>query len=101
MVARPSDDTIDLDQTGEPLPDLVDRVTRSGRPVVIRRGGRVVAAVVPAAGLGALARDRERWEREELALRRISAAFADVDLAEIDRKVAEELAAVRAEDASR
>lgn len=97
LVAQPTDNSIDLERTSEPLPDVVERVASSGERIVIRRGGQVVAAIASAAELAALERERARWEREEVALRRISAAFTDGSLDEIDCRIAAALEAVRTE----
>ena len=61
--------------TANPISELLDKVAETKRPVVLRRGNRNVAVVIPMAEyrqLKRLLRELEDREDAELALKRLS-----------------------------
>jgi prevent-host-death family protein len=89
--------TVRASEARQRFSEIVNRVFREQARVVIERSGIPVAAIVSAEDLKRLERyDRERAARFA-ALDRISAAFADVPLEELEREVARSIAETRAE----
>ncbi len=95
MVAEPFDETYDIDSATESLASIVERVRRSGRRATLTRAEQPVAAIVTLDNDKAIG---ERRAREEAALDRITAAFADVDFEEVERQVAQAVRDVRSAD---
>ena len=91
MVAEPDprdERTIDVESVEEPVADFLERVSRTGGEVVVRRNG------VPLVVIASVASRREidapaAWERDAALLRGVGAEFADVPIDALERRVAE------------
>ncbi|MGH2534209.1 MAG: type II toxin-antitoxin system prevent-host-death family antitoxin [Thermomicrobiales bacterium] len=83
----PVTQTMKASDARQQFSDVINRVYRNQSRILIERSGIPVAAIVPADDLARLDRlERERAERFA-GLRRISDAFADVPVDELEREV--------------
>ena len=88
---------IDIASDSDALAAAADVVGQGGGPVLVRRGGVPIAAVVSLADLARWrAHDQVNIAAED-ALVRIGAAFADMPLDELGARVTETVEQVRAE----
>lgn len=90
-------ETVNLNSTRERLDEIVDRVRRSGDRVVIEADGKAAAVLVSVGDFRRLQQLDVRRERAFEGMQKISEAFADVPLPELERQVELALADVRAE----
>jgi prevent-host-death family protein len=94
---EPVTQTIKASEARQQWGDLLNRVFRKERRVIVEKSGIPVAAVISTDDLARLDRyDRERTERFK-ALDAVGAAFRDTPPEEIEREVGKALAEVRAE----
>lgn len=89
-------DTLDVKSARERLGEIVERVRRDGDRVEIEADGKTAAALVSMADLRRLQASDARRERAFQAIAKISDAFADVPVEELERQVERSLAEVRA-----
>lgn len=92
---NPITQTMNASAARQQFSDVINRVYRNRSRILIERSGIPVAAIVPADDLARL----DRWERERAerfaGLSRISEAFADVPVDELEREVERAVAARR------
>jgi prevent-host-death family protein len=81
------------------LANLVDAVSRKETRVLIEKRGTPVAALVSPADLERLLHIERERETTTRAMERISEAFADVPVEELEAKIDEVIAAERAREA--
>ncbi|MGH2560318.1 MAG: type II toxin-antitoxin system prevent-host-death family antitoxin [Thermomicrobiales bacterium] len=92
---NPITQTMKASAARQQFSDVINRVYRNQSRILVERSGIPVAAIVPAADLERLDRlERERAERFA-GLSRISEAFADVPVDELEREVERAVAARR------
>ena len=97
---EPTTQTMKASQARAEWSQILNKVFRKQARVLVEKSGIPVAAIVSADDLERLARlDAERRTRFE-AIEAIRAKNADKDPNEVERDVAEEIAAVRAEHRS-
>ena len=89
--------TISAAEARKGFSQLLSRVYRKETRVLVERSGIPVAAIVSADDLQRLQRLDEERERGFQAMERISQAFADVPVEELERRVAEAVEQVRAD----
>jgi len=92
----PPPEAVDLDHVDNDLALLVERTAGDGRRLLLRRAGSPIAVVLPVRDVDRL--DRLDGEREDkfAVLHRVSAAFRDVDPAEVEREAVRALSEARA-----
>lgn len=88
---------VDVQEIGDPLGRIIDQVRDHHERLVIEQDGVAVAAMVPLADLRRLRQFDEIWADGTAAMERVSDAFADVPVPELERQVELALAEVRAE----
>jgi prevent-host-death family protein len=93
----PATETIAASEARAQWSRLLNQVVRKQTRGVVERSGIPVAAIVSADDLVLLQRLEEQRERGFAAAERISRAFADVPVEELERRVAEAVAQARAE----
>jgi len=89
-------DTLDVQSARERLDEIVERVRRDGDRVEIEANGKTAAAIVSIDDLSRLRQLDARREEAFAAIAKLSDAFADVPVEELERQVALALANVRA-----
>ena len=92
-----SDERVELERASDVLAELLSSVGTTGRRVIVEDGGRDVGAIVSLADLRRLRNDDHRRAMADAALGRVSNAFADVPIDELEREVATAIAEVRAD----
>ena len=92
----PPTQTMTISEATDLLSGLVEAVSRSETRVLIERGGMPVAALISAGDLERLQQLDVEWQTTTRALERISEAFADVPVAELEAKIDEIIAEGRA-----
>ncbi len=93
-----ADERVELDHAAGTLAALLAAVGSTGHRVVVEDGGRAVGAIVSVADLRRLWNDDRRRAMAEIGLARVSDAFADVPIDELEREVTAAIADVRAEE---
>jgi prevent-host-death family protein len=94
---EPITQTLEASDAHRQWSQLLDRVSRRQARIVVERGGIPVAAIVAADDLERLTRIEARWAARFAVLDEIHARNADRDPDEVERDVAEEVAAMREE----
>ena len=94
---EPVEERIVLPDDDTQLNAIVTRIAENGSRVLIERNGRVVAAIVPNRDYRRFVVWDEGWRERTAAIERISEAFMDVPLAELEAEVDRTVAKVRAE----
>jgi antitoxin (DNA-binding transcriptional repressor) of toxin-antitoxin stability system len=87
--------SIEIDALGASISDTVEQAVRRGQRVELTRGGAPIATIVSEQEIAEL--DRLRWNAAFDAFARISDAFRDVPLDELEREIERAAAEVRAE----
>jgi prevent-host-death family protein len=90
--------TLNMTDVKRTLSDLVDAATRKEGRVLIEKRGVPVAALVSIDDLDRLRQLDREWETTTRSLERISEAFADVPVDELEAKIDEIIAEGRARD---
>ena len=97
MVAEPSppdERAIDVESVEDSVAEFLERVSRTGADVVVRRNGVPLVVIAPL--LPPVDTDTPvAWEQDDALLRGVSAEFADVPLDELERRVAESVGNAR------
>ena len=78
---------LDADETSRPLSDMLARVERNQSRVLVERGGAAVAAIISVNDLAQLEAVERGREERFAGLSRISRAFANVPLEELEQEV--------------
>jgi len=90
--------TVDASDAGRQFDELLAAVDRAATRVIVEKGGKPVAAIVPAADLDRLnrldAEQRDAWD----VLEAVRAPFRDVPHEEIERETDRIMAEIREED---
>jgi prevent-host-death family protein len=94
----PPTQTLPMSDVKSALSGLVDAVCRNETRVLIEKRGTPVAALVSVADLERLQQFDREWSSPTRSLERISEAFADVPVEELEAKIDEIIAAGRARD---
>jgi prevent-host-death family protein len=94
---EPITQTVEASDAHQHWSEVLDRVSRRQARVVVERGGIPVAAIVAAEDLERLTRLEARRDERFAVLDEIHARNADRDPDEVERDVAEEVAAMREE----
>jgi prevent-host-death family protein len=94
----PPTQTLPMSDVKSALSGLVDAVCRNETRVVIEKRGAPVAALVSVADLERLQQFDREWETTTRSLERLSEAFADVPVEELEAKIDEIIAAGRTRD---
>ena len=94
-------ETLDVSEASDSVRALLERVVSAGQTVVMQQNGREVAALVSAADLERLrSLDRLRVERFSV-IEEIHGRNTHIDPDEADQDIADEIAAMRAEERDR
>jgi prevent-host-death family protein len=88
--------TMTIYEARNSLSGLVEAVSRNETRVLIENGGMPVAALISAGDLERLQQLDVEWQTTTRALERISEAFADVPIEELEAKIDEIIAEERA-----
>jgi prevent-host-death family protein len=99
-ISLPVTQTMQISEVRARLNNLVNRVYGRESRILVEKSGIPVAAIVSPKDLARLERLDEERERGFEALAAISEKFLDVPIEELEEKVAEVLAEVRAENRS-
>ncbi len=91
------DQRVELERASDALADLLASIGTTGRRIIVENGGRDVAAIVSLADLRRLRNDDRRRAMADAALGRVSDAFADVPIEELEREVGAAISEVRAD----
>ena len=95
---EPMTQTMNISEVKNQLSSVVNRVYRKETRVLVEKSGIPVAAVVSADDLVRLQQLDRAWDAGSRALERVSAAFADVPVDELEAKIAQIIAEGRATD---
>ena len=95
---EPMTQTMKISEVKNQLSRVVNRVYRKETRVLVEKSGIPVAAVVSADDLTRLQQLDRAWDEGTRTLERVSAAFADVPVSELEAKIAEVIAEGRAND---
>ena len=95
---EPMTQTMKISEVKNQLSSVVNRVYRKETRVLVEKSGIPVAAVVSADDLARLQELDHAWDEGSRALERVSAAFADVPVAELEAKIDQIIAEGRTND---
>ena len=95
---EPMTQTMTISAVKNQLSRVVNRVYRKETRVLVEKSGIPVAAVVSADDLARLQHLDRVWDEGSRALERVSAAFADVPVDELEATIAQIIADGRAND---
>jgi prevent-host-death family protein len=90
--------TMKISDVKNQLSSLVNEVYRKEKRILIEKAGIPVAALVSADDLARLEERDRRWEEGTRAMERMSLAFADVPVDELEARISEIIAEDRARD---
>jgi prevent-host-death family protein len=96
---RPETQTMKISDVKNQLSSLVNDVYRREKRVLIEKAGIPVAALISADDLAWLEERERKWEEGTRAMERISMAFADVPVEEMEAEIARIIAEDRRRDA--
>jgi prevent-host-death family protein len=91
-------ETMKISDVKNQLSSQVNEIYRKERRILIVKAGIPVAALVSADDLTKLEERDRRWEEGTRAMERMSLAFADVPLDELEARISEIIAEGRAQD---
>ena len=94
---QPTIETMQFTEARQQLSQVVNRVARGERRVLLEKSGIPVAAIVSADDLRILTELEARREARFAAISRISEAFADVPVEDLEREITQALSEARAE----
>ena len=94
----PMTQTMNISEVKNQLSSVVNRVYRKETRVLVEKSGIPVAAVVSPEDLARLQHLDQDWEDSTRALERVSTAFADVPVAELEATIDQLIAEGRASD---
>jgi prevent-host-death family protein len=92
--------TVMVSELRNRLASVVNRVYRKETRVLLEKSGIPVAALVSVDDLNRLQQLDREWDRTTKAIERLSQAFADVPVPELEAKIDEIIAEGRAKDAA-
>ncbi|HEU0113493.1 MAG TPA: type II toxin-antitoxin system prevent-host-death family antitoxin [Thermomicrobiales bacterium] len=92
----PTETTMKLTDTKQQLSQVVNRVARGETRVVVEKSGLPVAAIISAAEYRRFVAEEAQREARFETIGRISDAFADVPVEELERQVERALSEARA-----
>jgi prevent-host-death family protein len=95
---EPMTQTMKISEVKNTLSSLVNQVYRKETRVLVEKAGIPVAALVSADDLARLQQLDRAWDEGTRVLERVSAAFADVPVDELEAKVDQIIAEGRAKD---
>ena len=95
---EPMTQTMKISEVKNQLSSVVNRVYRKETRVLVEKSGIPVAAVVSADDLLRLQQLDRAWDEGSRALERVSAAFADVPVDELEAKIDQIIAEGRTKD---
>ena len=95
---EPMTQTMKISEVKNQLSSVVNRVYRKETRVLVEKSGIPVAAVVSAEDLARLQQLDHAWDEGTRALERVSAAFRDVPVAELEATIDQFIAEGRASD---
>ena len=96
----PMTQTMKISDVKNTLSSLVNKVYRKETRILIEKSGIPVAALVSADDLSRLQQIDRDWEAGSRALERVSEAFADVPVDELEATIAQIIAEGRENDAT-
>jgi prevent-host-death family protein len=94
--SNPTEITMKLTDTKQHLSQVINRVARGETRVIVEKSGLPVAAIISADEYDRFRKHEAQREARFAAIGKISDAFADVPIDELEREVERALAAVRA-----
>ena len=94
---QPTIETMQFTEARQQLSQVVNRVARGERRVLLEKSDIPVAAIVSADDLRILIELEARREARFAAISRISEAFADVPVEDLEREITQALSEARAE----
>jgi prevent-host-death family protein len=96
--AKPETQSMKISEVKNQLSSLVNEIYRHEKRILIEKAGIPVAALVSADDLARLEERDRRWEEGTRAMERMSLAFADVPVDELEARIGEIIAEGRARD---
>ena len=96
----PMTQTMNISEGKNQIANVLNRVYRQETRVLAEKSGIPVAAVVSTEDLARLQRLDREWEQTTQAIARLSQAFADIPVPELEAKIDEIIADNRANEAA-
>jgi antitoxin (DNA-binding transcriptional repressor) of toxin-antitoxin stability system len=89
MSDKPTTRTVSITDIADELPHLIGNVARHETHVVIEQDGQPVAAIIAIDDFRrlALGTGKQEWEETTRSLQRVSDAFTDVPLEELEARI--------------
>jgi prevent-host-death family protein len=97
--SEPKVETMKISDVKNQLSSLVNEVYRKERRILVEKAGIPVAALVSADDLAWLEERDRKWEEGSRAMERMSLAFADVPVEELEAEISRVIADIRQRDA--
>ena len=96
----PMTQTMNISEVKQQISSVVNRVYRQETRVLVEKSGIPVAAVVSTEDLARLQHLDREWEQTTQAIARLSQAFGDIPVPELEAKIDEIIADNRANEAA-
>jgi prevent-host-death family protein len=97
--SEPKVETMKISDVKSRLSSLVNEVYRKERRILVEKAGIPVAALVSPDDLTWLEERDRKWEEGSRAMERMSLAFADVPVEELEAEISRVIADIRQRDA--